>query len=402
MQRLLKSTCPCTKGVITMARIQMTKTKKENIYSYIDTDGKKKFSYRYKYYDSYGKRREKTKQGFKTQNEAERALIEVKAAVLDGNEQLLINEHLTLSKWLEFWIDAKKSNWKPTTYRQRELFCRAYLVPLIGDYKLTKLTKFTVQNNLVDAMIKKGYSANTIKGTCSTLATALNDAVNEGRLDRRRYLKLDFSKLKVTDKRISLTVEELDTLLSCVKETENITRNTIILTLAYTGMRKGEAAGLKWSDIDFDKKTIRVSKTRDDLGERLPKTRNSIRTIRMTELLHSHLKQYRSWCIQNAFFNGKKFKEDNYVFITQAGDAISTGYVTQIFKALQKKHGLENVSAHKLRHTFASILISKQVPPTTVAEMLGNTPEMVMRVYAHSMQDNELEAVKILDDVINF
>lgn len=385
-----------------MARYQMTKTKKENIYSYIDTDGKKKFSYRYKYYDSYGKRREKTKQGFTTQNGAERALIEVKAAILDGNEQLVVNEHLTLKRWLEFWITAKKSNWKPTTYRQREMFCRLYLNPLVGDYKLTKLTKFTVQNNLVDVMIKKGYSANTIKGTCSTLATALNDAVNEGKLDRRRYIKLDFSKVKITNKRISLTVEELDTLLNCTKESENATRNAIVVSLAYTGMRRGEAAALKWTDINFDKNIINVSKTRDDLGERSPKTLNSIRSIRMTDLLHAHLKQYRSWCIQNAFYNGRKFKEDNYVFVTQAGDPISANYVTQIFKALNKKHGLKDVTAHKLRHTFASILISKNVPATTVAEMLGNTPEMVMRVYAHSMNDNELKALKILDDVINF
>ncbi|MHC8516708.1 Arm DNA-binding domain-containing protein [Sporosarcina sp. ITBMC105] len=90
-----------------MARVKMTKTKIDSIYWY--KQGKeKKFAYRYKYYDSLGKRREKSKQNFDTIEQAERALIDVKAAILDGNNSYVENDNLTVAQLKKYILKLRK------------------------------------------------------------------------------------------------------------------------------------------------------------------------------------------------------------------------------------------------------------------------------------------------------
>lgn len=385
-----------------MVRKQMTKTKKDSIYSYIDTDKKKKYAYRYKFYDAANKRKEKSKQGFATIQDAEKALIAVKATVLSGNENLVLNENITLNHWFPRWIELKKNSWKPTTLRSKEMLCRRHILPELGDLKLNKITKLVVQNRIVDDLVAREFSKNTIKAVCATLGSILNDAVSEEILDRRRYVKLDFSQTKPTRKKEALTAAKLEEVLVTTKATENATRYAIILTLATTGMRKGELAALTWEDIDFEKMTISITKTRDEYGVRDPKTRNSIRTINMSQELAEHLKKFKLWCIETKKLYGSELSETDYVFITANLEPISSSYIVQMFHAFKKKHQIERFSAHVLRHTFVSILIAEGVPVTTIAKIIGDTPEMVMKAYAHSLADEELKATSILSSLIKF
>lgn len=385
-----------------MARQKLMKTKKDSIYSYIDTDKKKKYAYRYKFYDEANKRKEKTKQGFKTVQEAEKALIALKATILSGNENVVINDNITLNQWLPQWMKLKEKSWKPTTLKSKELLCRRHLLPQIGGLKLNKITKLVVQNRIIDEMISKEFSKNTIRAVCATLGSILNDAVSEEILDRRRYTKLDFSQTRPTRKKEALTAAKLEDILVTTMATENATRYAILLTLATTGMRKGELAALTWNDIDFECNTISITKTRDEYGVRDPKTRNSIRTINMSSELAEHLESFKSWCIESKKIYGNDLKDDDYVFITANIEPISSSYIVKMFNALKNKHQIERFSAHILRHTFVSILIAEGVAITTIANIIGDTPEMVMKAYAHSLDDEELKATKILSSLIKF
>ena len=94
-----------------MARQKLTKTKKDSIYSYIDTDKKKKYAYRYKFYDDTNKRKEKSRQGFLTIQEAKKALIAIKASIMSGDGQTLINENITLDQWFIKWMKLKENSW---------------------------------------------------------------------------------------------------------------------------------------------------------------------------------------------------------------------------------------------------------------------------------------------------
>jgi hypothetical protein len=106
------------KGKIVM---EMHKSKKDNdLYSYFNSKGEKMWCYRYRYYDALGKRKEKSKQGFKTEKDGFRALLEVKASVLNGNVKQVENSNLTISDWLDIWFETHKNDWKITSQIQRE------------------------------------------------------------------------------------------------------------------------------------------------------------------------------------------------------------------------------------------------------------------------------------------
>jgi len=95
-------------------------------------------------------------------------------------------------------------------------------------------------------------------------------------------------------------------------------------------MRKGELAALTWKDIDFECKTIAITKTRDEYGVRDPKTRNSIRTINMSSELAEHLASFKSWCAESKKVYGSELEDDDYVLITANLEPISSSYIVKI------------------------------------------------------------------------
>ena len=162
------------------------------------------------------------------------------------------------------------------------------------------------------------------------------------------------------------------------KRTENITNYSLLLTLAYTGMRRGELMGIKWNNIDFDEKTLPIERTRDYNGERDPKSKNSKRTIFIDELLISQLKVYRTWCKKIMLTYGQRWSEFDYCF--HFGETRNTDYrkvCIRINQTNYKKSNLKSITPRGLRHTHATIMLGKKVPLKTIADRLGNTPEMV-------------------------
>lgn len=382
-----------------MAREKYNKTKKDSVYWYKDNEGKKKYAYRYKYYDHNGKRIEKSSRNFNSIEECERALIEVKAKVLDGNVTQLDKMQTTLSEWFTIWLDSKKKKIKVTTYSQYECFFRLYLNPLLGHYKLKQLTKMVVQHDLVDDMIERGLSEKTIRNTVTTLNSSLIAAVEEEYLDRRRFTSLDYRGAKPIRKMDTLTEEELNQLIYLAKTDCNISQFTVLFTIANTGMRKGESLALTWNDIDFDNNLISISRTRDFHSTRTAKTKNSIRTIEMNDELVKVLRKYRSWCIETKLTQGKKLQETDYVFISRSGEPVSYPYPNLALNKIIEKHKFREISIHTLRHTVASILVGNGVPVPTVAKILGDTINVVNEVYSHSLERKEKEATQILGNI---
>lgn len=384
-----------------MPRVKYHKTKKDGIYWYRDSKGNKKYAFRYKYYDRFNKRREKTKSNFDSEKEAERALIEIKANILDGNDRYVENDHLTVAQWIEIWMESKKNIWRPNTYVHYLETYENHLKPLIGHYKIKKITSMTVQRELVDVLVQKGLKRVTIEGICRILMSAINAAVSEEILPRNRCKKLDFSAAPISTRENYYTEEELAKFLECAKENDPYTRYTTLFTLAMTGMRKGELMALKWNDIDFNKKTISITKARTRSGLGPPKSDNGYRVIPMNEELAKQIKRYRTWCIQKKWSKGEILTESDYVFITTKGARpIGLTYIEDAIDYICEKYQLKRIGPHGLRHTFTSMLIAKGVPAKTVAYLLGDDINTVNKFYTHSYKNVEIEAVQLLNEVV--
>ncbi|MEK4628070.1 tyrosine-type recombinase/integrase [Solibacillus sp. FSL R7-0682] len=383
-----------------MARQKMIKTKKESIYKYNDATGVTKYAYRYKYFDKFQKRREKTQQGFSTEQEAERALISIKADILDGNESYVESANYTLVDWLQIWVNANKKKWRTGTYELYERHMRIHIIPLIGKVKLNKITNMVMQRDLINPLIEKGLSQRTLKSIARIVLASINSAVEERVIRDNPITKLDFGKLNGKKGDNHFSEEELKIFLNHVYKTEPTTYYTIFLTLGMSGIRKGELAGLRWSDIDFDNNTITVDRTRANKKVGPPKSDNGYRTITVNKILINQLKKYKVWCIQSKWEKQMTLEKDDYVFIDRYKfKPISDTYVNDALDSLLDdcEYDLPRITPHGFRHTFASILIANKVPVVSVAKIIGDHPTTVMNVYAHSLSRVEEETVEFFN-----
>lgn len=176
----------------------------------------------------------------------------------------------------------------------------------------------------------------------------------------------------------------------------------MLLFVANTGVRKGEAHGLQWHNVNFKKQTIKIERTRDQDGARSPKTLNSYRTIYVDNTTLAQLKKYRAWCKEKKLSYGKRLDENDFVFISQLGaNPVSQMTINNALNKVIKITGIKRITAHGLRHTHATILLNNKVSIATVAKRLGNTAEEINRTYGHSDDAADIQAVKVFSSVVN-
>lgn len=384
--------------------MKLQKTKERNIYFYFLSNGKKRFMYRYRYYDNSGKRREVKRSGFESEKKALRSLIELQADLLDGNMQRIQSADITVSEWVNSWYDSKERNWKPTT-KSVNKNAISHISRLIGHKKLTTLTATEYEKDFINALFNEGLQNGGVKTIHEVFKTSINAAVDDEILTRNR-----FSKIKLADvRKVSTnfyTPTELILFLSEIKKAELLTPYALFFTLAYTGMRKGEACSLRWSDFNSKQNTLTIKNTRDQHGVRSPKTLNSYRVIEIDPELTQVLIEYRLYLKKLFLSIGETQSSDDYIFISEhTMQPISSAYpnyqMNKLYAKLEAKNiSLKVITPHGLRHTHATALINMLVPPPDIANRLGNTVEMIHRVYSHFLDKEKDKTVSAFSEIL--
>jgi len=285
------------------------------------------------------------------------------------------------------WLNAQKVN-KPSTYRALESSWRVHVEPRWGDIPLSSVQASDVQDWITD--MSKRRSASTVQRCHGILAGLLDRAV----LDRKipRNTARDGIKLpsKAPKPRVYLTHEQVDDLAREAGEHE-----TLIYLLAYTGLRWGEAVGLRVKHLDLLRKRIQVEENAVQLGGSkivvgTPKTWER-RSVRFPEFLAIPLARA---C------DGKS--RDDLVFCREDGSHLRRPRSVSEkdrrpkggwFEYAVERAGIPRVTPHDLRHTAASIAISAGANPKGVQRMLGHkSAAMTLDTYA-DLFDADLEAV---------
>ena len=382
-----------------MARIKMTKTKIDCLYWY-KQNNKKKFAYRYKYYDSFGKRREKTEQGFDTIEQAERSLIEIKAKILDGNVSFVENDNLTVAQLNELYVSANTTKWKPTTERNHKYVMEKYVLSVIGHQKAKNITTLILQRELFDRFIKEGFKEGTLVSIYRRINAIFEFGIKNEILDRKRFTMPNIKNAVESIKREAIAVKEMERILEIARTKYKITHYTCLSLLFLSGMRIGELRALRWeTDIDFVNEVIHINKTKDRFGPRSPKTKNSNRKFPMNKSIKKLLLDYKVW--YDELMNRYCFRNpDGRVFVTYSGEPLGERYLKRIIDLICEREEIPHFTPHYMRHTFVSIQLSKNVPITTVAALVGDTPDTIYKTYAHSFEKDEISASNIMDDII--
>src|SRR5699024_2104950 len=155
-------------------------------------------------------------------------------------------------------------SWKISTLVSSEHIVNTHIKPIIGHYKLKKLTASIYEREFINKKLDDGFKPNSVHRYHTLFKTAINFAVEEEILLRTRFTKIKIHKKEQLSHFHS--PNELNTSQEHDKRTGNITECTMTLLPADYGMRKSKAFALKWHDVDFDNKTKTISHTRDHNG----------------------------------------------------------------------------------------------------------------------------------------
>ncbi len=180
---------------------------------------------------------------------------------------------------------------------------------------------------------------------------------------------------------------------------------TLITLLVYSGMRRGEVCGLKWSDIDFRKKLIHIQRTilytpQKGVYEDTPKTKGSNRIIKLADIVFSNLEQHRKQQSIRRLQLGDRWHNEDFVFTQWDGKPIHPDSLTSCLHKFIEKNNLPYANIHSLRHTNATLLIANGVNVATVSKRLGHSSSATTtKTYIHAIKSADEAAAEVLQDL---
>ena len=238
---------------------------------------------------------------------------------------------------------------------------------------------------------KEKYAFETIDKYKRTICSVLSLAQKKGfvQINYAKSEYLTFPK-KPRSKTKSMSEEEAQRFVSfLLDEYDDIKGKTALLSIILTGMRKGEAAALEWSDVDFDKCTIDINKaivtiTGHGAKEGTPKSDSSFRNIEVTEILFSELSKYKEWQDEQREILGDQWIESNKIITNTKGGPIHPSYYNYHLNKVLEKGNFQHYTVHELRHTFINLLHEEGYAGATLSASVGHSkPSVTSNIYSH-------------------
>lgn len=308
---------------------------------------------------------------------------------------------LTVGEYLERWLDDVRDTVRKSTHEGYEYAVEPHIKPALGRIKLKDLNPAQIRWFYRDRL-DSGLAPATVHKLHVVLHKALKAAVADGLIPRNVTAGL---------KPPRITREEIDPL-----DTEGARRllemargnrlEALYVLALNTGMRQGELLALKWDDVDLERGVLRVRRTlthsdkRFVLGE--PKTKKSQRSIRLTVSAVQALREHLARQLEEMERAGSLYASGGLIFATETGTIINPSNLrNRSFKPLLRLAGLRQIRFHDLRHTCATLLLSKDVNPKIVSEMLGHASvSITLDIYSHLLPDMQEKAAKALEEAL--
>ncbi len=334
----------------------------------------------------------------KTRAEAHEKLTDVIRKVQQGEPVSVAGQ--SVSTYLEEWLDQVAAHRvRPSTLQGYSLNVRRHIVPKIGRKRLGALTPRDIRL-MVDDLRASGLSARSVQYIHATLRVALEHAVREELLPRNAA-RLVQVPTPVRHQREPLSVDEARVLLKAARQDRLFALYVVSLML---GLRRSEALGLRWEDVDLDVGVLRIRQTlhRVDGSLRfLPtKTVRSRRTVPLPTSVLDALREHQARQ-ERERHEARVWLDSGLVFVTVVGTPIDPTNFTHRFRKLCEQADVRRVRLHDLRHTCVSMLLAIGEHPRLVMEIVGHSAlEMTMNVYGHVNLDSQRSALKRLDDLL--
>lgn len=351
--------------------------------------------------DPSGKRRQVQRGGFATAADAEAAL---RASLTATGMGVRVQEQrrLTVAAYLEGWLARKKDTgrFRPSTALHTGHHVQHYWIPLLGQYRLADLTVDDVDRALTSLRRqntrKRPLSASSVRRIHATLRSALNDAV------RRRMIPYNPASLAELEpvRRPKVRPWEPAELGAFLDYAASHRLGVLFEVLAMTGLRRGEAVGLRWRDVDLDGGVLWVRQAvvqvdyQSVVGQ--PKTASGEdRRVDLDVATVGSLIAHRLQQDAEKAALGAAYQDNDLVFPREDGSCLKPEVVSRTFKDLVERAGVRRVRLHDLRHGQASIMLAAGVEMAVVSKRLGHSGiRITSDTYAHLLEGVGREAAE--------
>ena len=300
------------------------------------------------------------------------------------------------------WLPAIATSVRKTTHASYTGHVRQHLCPHLGSVLLSELEPGAI--NLFYAHLlsagrrdgRGGLSPVTVRRIHATLHRALRDAVKWGLLDANPASRCDPPRARADDI-TELRTWEPDDVRAFLEFAAPTPLAPLWHLLVMTGLRRGEALGLRWADVDLQRKTLVIRQTVVTIGYEIhisrPKSAKGRRVVALDDDSVNVLRFHRS--------HHPDAHPDDFVFGHDDGSPLHPIKVSKAFERLVRRSGLPKIRLHDLRHTHATMALQAGIHPKIVSERLGHsTIALTLDIYSHALQHMQHEAVEAIAKLI--
>lgn len=315
----------------------------------------------------------------------------------------------TTARYLREWLDNESPRLKPTTRASYRNSIEKHLIPQVGSIPVAKLAPATLERAWTAIATDEAATPGQEKRRTAAYArTVLRKALQDAfRLGLITYNPVDRTKAPpARPKRaiIPFTREEVETLIDVAPA-----RWQPLLTMvAWTGLRRGEVAGLQWEDWDEAAGTLQVRRSvvvvdgatvvQDGSTYAATKTRAGLRTMTLPLRAQTALTRQRSWVAAQQQHAGALWHDEGWVFPTQSGRVLHPRNVARAYEQARDAAHLRPESFHALRHHAVSVLLGLGVSLEIVAKWIGHGSRAVTAdTYGHLLPEVNQDVARRVD-----
>lgn len=318
---------------------------------------------------------------------------------------------MLFSDFLFFWIKAAKNSIEENTYCTYYMTIKSRIAPYFEkrNIKLNELSTIDLQQFYTYAQEVEQLSSCTILKRHNNINQALKYAISLGLIKENPADHVIKPKKSKYTGAAAYSQEELTQLFKVFK---NDPLELAVYLASYYGLRREEIIGIKWKNIDFENHTLTIRSVvvNTNFGGKLgelekdrTKNKSSERTFPLVQLFEDLLLKMKQEQKRNKKIAGNCYNPNyiEYIYVDKMGNRIKPGYITQHFAKMLKKHQMRHIRFHDLRHTCATIMLSKGENLVKVQKWLGHSSiSTTANIYSHLDFQSKIESAQNLLDIM--
>jgi len=298
---------------------------------------------------------------------------------------------MTVGELLDFYLDTIKKK-RFNTYRNYEQSAKAFR-KYLGNTLLVELQKDMVQKAVND--MEDRWDGSTVNLRFQKFKTMMKYAVGIDYILKNPCQGVIVIKPEKKEK--AIWDEKQCRQFNGFLKTCIMRYAAMCILLLNTGARIGEILALRWLDVDFEEKTIHITRTAIEKGYNPPKSKNGIRKVPLDQGTLRTLSKHRIQQGKEKLLSGGDYNTENLVFCTNKGKRLLYRRALDTYQRMVKMAMLPYITPHGLRHTHATMLLKYGHPVIAVAERLGDDPITIEKTYAHVLQSMREEMVNSIE-----